>query len=229
MNKLLKGVLILASLFLFACNSAEPTEQAQGQIQAQGKKYLASNIIFSNVVSANKSNMISSQANEIDVNTKILAQNVILDDSTKIGLASTNVQSALTEVAPDLSTILVGTWKVTAFQMQSPTLDGGMMKDVGTITFNQDGSFSASLPESSNNASAPTDFLASLNSITNLNDHKLTYQVFDNMIIGLQNKYTNPQTGTITLAAQPLTVNRTTENKINITYGPNKPLILTKQ
>ncbi|WP_026840531.1 hypothetical protein [Citrifermentans bremense] len=77
----------------------------------------------------------SSQADSVDTSTKVLASNIIIDNS-KTTLSATTLQSAIEELAPaSLSaSVIVGTWTASNYPDKS----------IGTVTFNSDGTFSVS-------------------------------------------------------------------------------------
>lgn len=69
----------------------------------------------------------------VDTETKVLARNVVLDNSLT-SLIGTNLQSAMEEIAPVVSDILPGSWDTKVF--------GDMRTgDLGSIVFNSDGTF----------------------------------------------------------------------------------------
>ena len=122
-------------IFFVACGGGgTPSSNGEGESQptqnVSNKKILASNVLFS-----------TAQAEEtegIDTETKVYAENVILVNSTT-SLESTNVQDAFEEIQPDLSTLIVGTWKLTYL---GTYCDSGLTCDATTITFNSDGTLS---------------------------------------------------------------------------------------
>lgn len=77
----------------------------------------------------------SSQADSVDTNTKVLASNIVIDNS-KTTLSATTLQSAMEELAPaSLSaSVIVGSWTVLNYPDKS----------TGTVTFNADGTYSVS-------------------------------------------------------------------------------------
>ncbi|MBU5612626.1 hypothetical protein [Geomonas azotofigens] len=75
----------------------------------------------------------SSQADSVDANTKMLASNIIIDNS-KTTLSATTLQSAIEELAPATlsSSVIVGSWNILNYPDKS----------TGSVTFNSDGTYS---------------------------------------------------------------------------------------
>lgn len=118
--------LILTGL-IAACSSGGSSSNVpapSGSVNAT-LKVLASNVIMGT----------AQAADGVDTTTKVLASNVTLD-TKGLGIASTNVQDAFGETAPDPSNALVGAW--TGQQVSPLATSSGNI----TLTLNADGTYS---------------------------------------------------------------------------------------
>ena len=97
------------------------------------KKYY---VMLIAVMSLNGSGCSNSSADSVDAATKVLASNVVLDN-TKTRLTSNTLQTAIEELAPITISAsgIVGTWDVTNYP--NSTTDS-----TGKVTFNSNGTYS---------------------------------------------------------------------------------------
>jgi len=94
-------------------------------------KYLAKNIVFNSDIVA-KANV---QADVIDTETQVLAENVIFENTDISQIESDNVQDALEEISLILSDVIVGTWDIQNYNQEASH------KPTGKIVIYEDGTF----------------------------------------------------------------------------------------
>jgi len=103
-------------------------------------KYLAENILFNSDIAA-KAN---TQADVIDTETQILAENVIFENTDISQIESDNVQDALEEISLKLAETMVGTWNIQNYIHADSHSESGRIIIYGDGTFDLlEGSFAA--------------------------------------------------------------------------------------
>lgn len=200
MKYLLLVLLALTTIVFSACNSSDTVDNST-PINTS-KRMLAKNVIFGNAVAA--------QGNDLDLNIKVLAQNVVVDPKG-LGIDATDAQSAFLSISPDLTNLIVGKWKLT-------TIVEGNIKDnildCGDIEFNSDNTvimnFKGNLLDESNYG--PFKYIVGL--MKNYPDPKVTYEIVDNMILIL--RFSGTLHGILEYHSDAVVINKTTDNKINV-------------
>ena len=118
---------------------------------SENTKYLAKNIVLNN----NNSALVNStqkksrgmfalnvvpksyaQSDSIDTETKLLAENVIFENSSNSQIESDNVQNALEEISMKLSDVMIGTWNIQNYNQEEEYHTA-----TGKIIINNDGTF----------------------------------------------------------------------------------------
>lgn len=133
--------LLLILIGFSSCGDSDQTSEST--------KYLAKNILLNNDSTIANSTQKNSkglfaldiipksyaQSDNIDTETKLLAENVIFENTQSSQIESDNVQDALEEITLILSDVLVGTWDIQNYNQEdchAPT---------GKIIINNDGTF----------------------------------------------------------------------------------------
>lgn len=170
-NVVLIGLLMSLISACGGSSQGTPDGQSGDPSVNSAKKYLASNIVFSD---PGQSSLKVKNTETVDTTTKILAENVILDTAA-LGIQSGNVQNAFEEVVPNINQVIIGTWSLSTFNIDP---EGNFPMTGGKITFYEDKSVSTSEIDSANSA---LGFLF-LNDPTARNEVK-TYQIVEDVVI----------------------------------------------
>lgn len=130
----------------------------EGNQTSENRKYLAKNILLNNnsalANSTQKNNTgiftlnivpkSYAQSDSVDTETKLLAENVIFENSSSSQIESDNVQNALEEITLKLSDVMVGTWNIQNFNQEEEHAATGKIIIYDDDTFNlTEGSFAA--------------------------------------------------------------------------------------
>lgn len=126
------------------------------------KKYLAKNVVFSfedrnnTTASSKRKNLFGfsliksahaqtgDKTDDVDMETKIMAENVIFENNTKSQIESDNVQGALEEISLKLSEVIIGTWSIQNYNQESVHEPNGKIEIYDDGTFDLiEGSFAA--------------------------------------------------------------------------------------
>ena len=206
MFKRLIGVSVLL-LALIGCSSSPSSTSGGGSPSAVNltKKILASNVILG-----------EAQAQEgVDTTTKVLASNVVLN-SQALSIPSTDVQAAFQEITPDLSTSIVGTWKIKDVGRTGNT-SPDFIDDVGTITFKDDGTFVLTPVADAINKSLTLYYL--LDYINRYSITAYNYKIIDHAVLVLR---VTKADGVYNIG---LSITHTTGNKIHVTANTGNAIL----
>lgn len=183
-----KTISIVLTTFLIACGGSGNNTGTNPSETVSTKKILASNVVFKNSSSTTSFLVSSANAEEIDTTTKVYAENVVLDNADT-ALTSTNVQDAFVETQPDLETAIIGTWAITqlnGFDEDGTENDFG--REIGTITFNSDNTFSYTTLYSSIAEVANPLTVIETQKKSSIENISLDYRVSSNMVVLLRLK-----------------------------------------
>ena len=136
--------LIFLLLVLIGFSSCGDSNQT-----SENKKYLAKNIVLNNNSALANSTQKNSggifalnivpnsyaQSDNIDTETKLLAENVIFENTSSSQIESDNVQDALEEITLKLADVMIGTWDI------QNVIQAGCHETTGKIIINDDGTF----------------------------------------------------------------------------------------
>jgi hypothetical protein len=136
--------LILSLLGLIGFSSCGDSNQT-----SENKKYLSKNIVLNNNSALANSTQKNSggifalnivpnsyaQSDNIDTETKLLAENVIFENTSSSQIESDNVQDALEEITLKLADVMIGTWDI------QNVIQAGCHETTGKIIINDDGTF----------------------------------------------------------------------------------------
>jgi hypothetical protein len=136
--------LIFSLLVLIGFSSCGDSNQT-----SENKKYLAKNIVLNNNSALANSTQKNSggifalnivpnsyaQSDNIDTETKLLAENVIFENTSSSQIESDNVQDALEEITLKLADVMIGTWDI------QNVIQAGCHETTGKIIINDDGTF----------------------------------------------------------------------------------------
>lgn len=239
MKKLLL-ILFVATLMLIACGDSNNSNSEFDPSLVSDLTTYANKVFIGNAEAA--------EANGVDTDTMVWAKNVIYDIANS-SISASNVQDALAEIAPDLSQTIIGTWNVTNYgdlgTYGSNCNDSKSHSKTGTITFNEDGSFSLSthlaatrIGEGENGIGECTDENSSISK--NVNDcicascggeeGSLTsgqaYQIIENSFIEMS--YNMDDTCNLSSSFSDLAlISHSSQTKI-VLYGNHKVSVLEK-
>lgn len=187
--KTLKYLLVASVLGLSVGSVGCGGENApQGSISPKTIK--ASQLVFGNSGSGSAMKSVTS-GGCLDTETKFLAENVTLNNGG-LGIGSSNVQDAFGEVAPDVKTVAVNSWKVIDLKEDA---DKNFPADGGTLTLNSDDSFVVNARYDESYASILGSFQESVTRAGggwNLNDFKnfsWKYYIIEDSILSLSMSY----------------------------------------
>lgn len=149
MNKTkILGLILIGFCIGIACGSAISTSSSSSTTKTDDAgdtsttlKILASNVLFGTSASASVSDTA------VDATTKVIAENVMLDNDAVNRLNSENLQDALDdELATDVDNIIIGTWTIANYGTLG-SFGGSCSNErshssTGTITFSENDSFS---------------------------------------------------------------------------------------
>lgn len=185
MKKIISIVLVT---ILIACGSSGSNPRTSPSEAVSTKKILASNVVFKDSSSTTSFLVSSANAEEIDTTIKVYAENVVLDNADT-SLSSTDVQAAFAETAPDLSQTIIGTWSISqlnGFDEDGTENDFG--REVGTITFNSDNTFSyTTLYSSITDVANPLTVIENQKN-SSIENISLDYRISSNMVVLLRLK-----------------------------------------
>ena len=206
----MKPTILLALFALTSCSSGQTKLDTT-------TKFLASNIAFA-------------ATDDVDTETQILASNVLLSETTA-NIQATDVQSALEEIQPTLSTTIVGTWTVKGLSLGSDTASESAMPDytdsTATITFDSDGSVTLANVI----AQDPTVFDYFLNeSTTALTSSSLNrvYEVTDELVLSFRVYGNQTADDAFVVRNYPFVLVKSESDKMVFSYA-GYPYIFTRQ
>lgn len=176
--------LILSLLGLIGFSSCGDSNQT-----SENKKYLAKNIVLNNNSALANSTQKNSggilalnivpnsyaQSDNIDTETKLLAENVIFENTSSSQIESDNVQDALEEISLKLADVMVGTWDI------QNVIQGSCHESTGKIIIYDDGTFN--LTEGSFAAIGMGSGTATENPMCGHTEGNQTYEVYDDELI----------------------------------------------
>lgn len=120
-------LILFSLLILIGFSSCGDSDQT-----SENKKYLAKNILLNNNSDVANSTQKNSrglfaldiipksfaQSDNIDTETKLLAENVIFENTQSSQIESDNVQDALEEISLNLPDVMVGTWDIQNYNQE---------------------------------------------------------------------------------------------------------------